>query len=643
MSKRYNTYLFLLLYRVIFNTVFTKCEGMVKRILEFCRSELNLSRYSVESQQVNAKRLYIISLYNKLPNTAVFVLTITSAIFFSLSCAKQVGLTGGPVDTDPPVILGMHPENASVNFSESEIIVNFDEYIRLNNLNQKLIISPPMETKPDISIRGKSLRIRIKPEELEPNTTYCLNFNDAIADNNENNALHSFIYAFSTGDYIDSLTVSGKVLDAYTKQPVKDAFVLLHNNLADTAFRTVKPVYLSKVNERGEFKIPFLKEGDYHIFALVDANFNFKFDVAEEKIAFLDSIIRPGVEITYKEVFATPENEEDDGLKTIEKEIVRFVPDNISLLLFEEDHQRQYFKDRERLNRNKIQLIFNRQQYHGFEISVVNDEDPILIHNENPDTINIWLQNPELIASDTVFIHARYYSPIDKDSLIFDTIRVTKTEIPEYKDSVLIISGSDKKHPAKEYKLRFSTPVKDFDISYSQFGIFEDSVFTPFPHNFRIDSTNPQQMILEADFQKDMSYSLIFREGFANSIYMLANVADTLQFKQISEETFGHLSISIPDKTGNYVLQLLKGDRIIYDAIPADGIADFKFLKPDNYKMQLIFDENKNGRWDTGNYDKKIQPEKIIFYPGEIEIRANWSHEIDWDFLNDDSSTDKDE
>lgn len=564
-------------------------------------------------------------------------------LLFAFACAKQVGLTGGPVDKDPPVIISMEPDNGSTNFSESIIRVYFDEYIRLNNINQKLIISPPIETKPDISIRGKSIQIKLKTEELEANTTYCLNFNDAIADNNENNALHSFIYAFSTGDYIDSLTVSGNVIDAYTKQPVKDAYVLLHNNLSDTAFNTIKPVYLSKVNDKGEFKIPFLKEGDYNIFAIEDANFNFMFDVAEEKIAFLDSVIRPSATIIYEDAFEKPDNEEDDSSKIIKKELVKYSPDEITLLLFEEDHQKQYFKDKKRLNRNKISLLFNRKQYKDFNIKVKNDESAIVIYNESPDTVDIWLLNPDIISSDTVFVYASYISPFDNDSLIYDTIRISSPDIPEYKDSVLSITGSDKKHPKKDYKLKLSAPVDSFDNKNISFGVFEDSIFMEQAHAIKIDSTNPLYLILDAEFYESKSYTLILNQGFARSIYDLENLADTISIKLIPEDKFGHLHITIPDSTGHYLIQMLKGDKIIYEAVPLNGIADFGYINPDKYKLQVIFDDNQNRRWDTGNYSQKIQPEKILFYPEELEIRASWTHEIDWNFLNSDEENKKEE
>jgi hypothetical protein len=224
-----------------------------------------------------------------------FLILLTSLLFFA--CAKQVAITGGPKDIAPPVMKKSIPENGSVNFNEKTIYIQFDEYFKLNSLNQKLIISPPIEEAPEILIKGKGIKISLKPELLQPNTTYSFNFNDAIADNNENNALNSFVYAFSTGAVIDSLSFSGIVLDALTKKPVTDAWVVLYDNLNDSAIQTLSPAYVTKVDKDGDFLIPFVHENDYHVFAVKDNNYNYLFDIPEEGIAFIDSVYRPSVKI----------------------------------------------------------------------------------------------------------------------------------------------------------------------------------------------------------------------------------------------------------------------------------------------------------------------------------------------------------
>lgn len=565
------------------------------------------------------------------------------AMLIHLSCAKQVGLTGGPKDTDPPQVLYSVPENGSINFNTDRIRIYFDEYIRLNNLNQKLIISPPIEPKPDIILRGKSIQISLDPTVLEENTTYSLNFNDAIADNNENNVLHSFIYAFSTGPYIDSLQVSGKVLDAYTRKPSKDAYVLLHNNLSDTAFRTMPPVYLTKVNDKGEFKIPFIKEGTYNIFALEDANYNYKFDLAEEPIAFLDSVIVPSVikvEPVLDTVVETDINETQDTVSRIrdfkrtQQIRHRFIPDNIQLLLFTEDYETQYIKDRSRKRKENIKVIFNRKQLYDFNIRVKGDDNPIIIHNEAPDTVSIWLQNKDVMNSDTVKLYIDYFSAQKPDSIIIDTLRISSRDIRKEIDSVLIFSADKQKHPTKNYKFTASAPLKSFDKNLSEISIKNDTIYERIDYKLEIDSLNPLILYFHADFKEQEKYRIVIKDDFATDIYGLSNLADTVEFSVISSETFGSLTLNLTDADNSYIAILLKNDNEIYQKYSDDGVINFTFIKPDTYRIKLIKDKNQNQRWDTGNYKKKIQPEPIMLYPGEVEIRANWNHEIEWDIID---------
>ena len=551
-------------------------------------------------------------------------ISLTVFVYLGFSCAKQVGLTGGPADKDPPNVVLFEPENASVNFKQNIIRIYFDEYIRLNNLNQKLIISPPIETAPSITLRGKSIQIKLNLEQLEENTTYCLNFNDAVADNNENNVLHSLIYAFSTGPIIDSLQVTGIVLDAYTKKPIKDTWVLLHNNISDTAFKTIKPVYLAKVNDKGEFTIPFLKEGKYNIFALTDANYNYKFDLTEEPIAFLDSIIIPGVKIL---------EPSSDSVVDEYKCSFKYFPDNVQLLLFTEDFERQYIKTRTRKSKKQIDLIFNRIQYNDFKFNVKNDSLAIVFHSEFPDTISLWLTNPDLIASDTIYIFAEYYSHFTPDSIIFDTLRITQTIKDFTADSVLNISAPKQKMPGQDYYIHFNQPVRYFSADNIQLLLKqkEDTI----KHDFRLipDREHPLKLKLEADFVEKENYLLVFENNFATSIYDLSNNSDTIAFNVISSSEYGNLSITFSGSLTNYIVQLLQGEKKIYESTSNNNLADFSFLKPGKYVIKIIEDLNNNGRWDTGNYLKRIQPEPVKFYHEEIEIRANWNHEIEWDTL----------
>ncbi|MFQ3579571.1 MAG: Ig-like domain-containing protein, partial [Bacteroidales bacterium] len=269
-----------------------------------------------------------------------FLAGVITFITFLFSCAKQVPLTGGPKDTEPPKLVYASPYIGSTNFSQQKVILKFDEFIKLNSLNQKLIISPPINPEPKINLSGKSIKILFEPNSLSENTTYLINFNDAIADVNENNAINSFIYAFSTGNVIDSLMISGKAVDALSQKPADDIWILLHINLSDTAITSLKPDYITKTDRNGNFTVPFLKQNQYRLYALKDINFNYIYDLPNEMIAFHDSIITPTA------VF-----------DTVSKKVI-FQPSNIILRLFSSEKQLQSVKSSKRTYRNKIELVF---------------------------------------------------------------------------------------------------------------------------------------------------------------------------------------------------------------------------------------------------------------------------------------------
>ncbi|MCF0205800.1 MAG: Ig-like domain-containing protein, partial [Bacteroidales bacterium] len=274
-----------------------------------------------------------------------------------LACAKQVTLTGGKKDVTPPQPKAFSHPNGSTNFDQKHIIIKFDEYIKLNDVSSKLIVSPPMEEKPTAVVNGKKLKISIN-EKLKPNTTYCLNFNDAIADINEGNAMNSFVYAFSTGPVIDSLSIAGTVFDALTRKPVDKAWVLLYSDKNDSAVIAQMPDYVTKVDKDGNFKINYIADNDYKIYALIDNNLNFKFDLPEEQIAFLDTVFHPSV---VQSVDTVPAKDSTDSVTL--KITNKFLPDDVKMLLFKENKTPQFFSSYKRVKRNYFEFVFNFRQY----------------------------------------------------------------------------------------------------------------------------------------------------------------------------------------------------------------------------------------------------------------------------------------
>lgn len=542
-------------------------------------------------------------------------LIIPVVLLLTFACAKQVAIMGGPKDTKPPVMEKSTPENGSVNFSEDKIYIEFDEYVILNNLNQKLIISPPIEESPNIVIKGKGIKISLNPKILLPNTTYSLNFNDAIADNNENNELNSFVYAFSTGDIIDSLMFSGLVLDAFTKSPVKDVWVILHDDLSDTAIKSLSPKYITKVDENGQFAIPFVKENQYKIYALKDNNFNYNFDIPEEGIAFIDSVFTPGI----KKV------QPSDSVKA---KFVKY-PNKIELLLFSENKQSQFISYNKRIKPEYLEFAFNSSQTKDFSVSVMEDDAAILIYNENPDTVKLWLTNNDLINSELINVICSYVDPVYIDSLRTDTLVFRKPD-NNVRDSVFKIIIGSRKEPHLPLYINFNHPIKEFDETKMWFELKSDSVFLPIPFKIIFDSLSPMRLVVEAEILEKSDYRLTAGNGFLTDIYGIKNLAETYNFSTVSSSEYGNLQISLVSVEKSFIIQLLLNDKIVAETIGVNGIAVFEYLKPAKYKIRAIEDSNENKRWDTGDYNMKKQPEKVYYIPAEYEVRSNWNHEIEW-------------
>ena len=556
------------------------------------------------------------------------ILVAVLAGMLVLACAKQVALTGGAKDVTSPEAKASSPENGSTNFSSKHkskyIIVKFNEYIKLNDVSSKLIVSPPMEEKPTAVVSGKKLKIKLNTKQLKPNTTYCLNFNDAIADINENNALNSFVYAFSTGPEIDSMRFAGTVFDSYTRKPVDDAWVMLYTDFSDTAVATKIPDYITKVDKNGNFYINFVAENDYKVFALRDNNSDFMFNLPEEGIAFIDTVFRPMVEVSYDTVKAK------DSLK-LDSVVTKYnyTPDDIKLLLFKENKTPQFFKSSKRVKRNYFELVFNFTQYEKYNFTVPGDSSVFVWATDNPDTVRIWLKDTSLIASDTLKIIAEYVDPAFLDSVHYDTLKFRKQD-KLFPDTLLTMKLSKEKRPDSDYSILFSQPIETFDTSkLTLFGAV-DTLFEKMDFNVEKDSLNPLRLKVVADITEGRKYKIAVDSAFATCIYGYTNEADTIDFVPMRETDFGTLKVIFQDDK-HYIVELLQGDKVKAHSSVSEKTASFVYLTPGKYDIRVVEDENQNGRWDTGDYSIHLQPEKVFYYPQQYEIRSSWEHEVTWE------------
>jgi len=549
---------------------------------------------------------------------SIFFVVLASIVV--LSCAKQVVLTGGAKDVTPPEAQASSPENGSTNFSAKHITIKFNEYIKLNDVSSKLIVSPPMEEKPVAVVSGKKLKIKINTDQLKPNTTYCLNFNDAVADINENNALNSFVYAFSTGSEIDSMSFAGTVFDAFTRKPVNDAWVMLYSNFSDTAVSTTMPDYITKVNKQGNFRINYVRENDYKIFALRDNNSNFMFDLPEEYIAFDDTTRHPTVEISYDTIKA--KDKQTDSVVTKAK----YLPDDIKLLLFKEDKAPQYFKSSKRVKRNYFEMVFNFTQYENYKFTVPGDDSAFVWAKENPDTVRIWIKDTALIASDTLKIFAEYTDPAFPDSIHLDTLKFRKQD-KLFADTLLTMKLPKDKRPDADYCISFSLPIESYDESGLKLFGAVDTVFEPMEFKVEKDSACPLNLKVIADIAEGRKYKIIADSTFATCIYGYHNAPDTVEIVPMRETEFGTLKVLFQDDKP-YVVELLQGEKVKASKSVAGRQVEFVYLLPGKYDIRIINDENGNGRWDTGDYSQHRQAENVFYYPQTYEIRSSWAHEV---------------
>ncbi len=336
-------------------------------------------------------------------------------LLFLTDCAKIGTLSGGPADKVPPVALKCVPANYSVNFHGQKIEITFDEFITLDNINQQLVVSPPLEKRVDVKLKNKTVLINLN-SELQDSTTYTLNFGDAIKDLDEGNILRNYEYVFSTGPYLDSLSVYGRVVDAFTLEPPEDPVsILLYEDLSDSAFLKHIPMYVGKTGKDGYFALNNLRADTFHIFALTDLNSNFRFDLPGEKIAFLDSALHLNAEnysrLKIDSLLLDSLNVESDSLlqskiDSLRRPEVQYAGKTlVNLFMFEENNEKQYLTDFNRRDRRRLEFSFNNPVTDSFRmISLRPDYENWYLKEVNPgrDTFNLWITDPDVIGMDTV-------------------------------------------------------------------------------------------------------------------------------------------------------------------------------------------------------------------------------------------------
>ncbi len=579
---------------------------------------------------------------------------------FCWNCAQLGSPTGGPRDEDPPRVVESDPPNYSTRFETKKIFVTFDEYIVLENVNQELIVSPPMEEQPEVRLKKKTMIIQFE-EALKDSTTYTFNFGSAIKDLHEGNKLLNYEYVFSTGDVLDSLSVKGTLKYAENLTVPEDPIsIMLYEDLRDSVPLTNIPLYVGRSDDSGVFSVNNLRPGIFKVFALKDGNNNFLFDSPTEEIAYLDSNLIVNAE------FARRLLEKTDSIPLF-RDTVALLRDTtgiasdslkisgpdlnsiyIDLLLFMEETEIQYISDYSRDDRRKLQMVFASPLTDSFFYRpILSDSmDTIgLLEYFSPhrDSLTLWILDSLDYKQDTLNFEVNFTVKdtanqfvIQTDTLLFsyrEKRSGKKKSVPEdlqpekLKISTIRKGGDQDLH--LNLVLNLNLPLKGFRDSLISLYHIPDSVEVMEPFKVSSDTLILTRGWISADWKSAAQYKMVLYPGAITSIYPLEHDTINVSFKTRDMEYYGQILLTLENVSNRILVQLINKDKVIRELVAdASGLVSFSHLIPQEYHIKVIHDLNGNGKWDTGKYMEHLQPEPVEILPMAIKVRSNWDHDV---------------
>ena len=581
-------------------------------------------------------------------------------------CARMGQPDGGWYDDDPPKVIGCTPADQATNVTAKKITILFDEYIKLTDATNKVTVSPPQLEVPDIKATGKKIVVELQ-DSLIANTTYTIDFSDAISDNNENNPMGSYTYSFSTGERIDTFEVSGYVLDASNLEPIKGISVGLYSDLADSAFQTKPMLRISRTDGSGHFVIKGVAPGTYRAYALQDADGDFRFSQKSEMIGFNNQTFEPGSKPDVRTDTIWRDSLHIDGL--IQVPYTHFLPDDITLLAFTHVQTDRFLIKTERAEPNKFSMFFT---YGHPDLPVIkglnfdSNEAFLVETNEKQDPIHYWLRDTTLINQDTLRMQITYQMSDSTGMLVSqtDTIEALaktpyekrlKAKAKEWEQWKKDVEKKKKRgidvdtiwhekplevkfdvpssmDPDKRVHVEMPTPLLRCDTAAIHLYSMIDSVWyesscsmVPIPNQMR-------QYELLADWRPGIEYSLEVDSAAFEDIYGKVSKAYKQGIKVKTEDEYGTLKLNISGvEDSAMVVMLLNGtDKVVKQTRVKNHVAEFRFVKPEKYYVSAFIDENGNGIWDTGSYAENRQAEAVYYYPREIECKAKWDVSQSW-------------
>lgn len=526
-----------------------------------------------------------------------FIFCFFTALIFISSCATVVKPNGGDKDTTPPQILEAIPSDSSMNFNSNKITINFDEYVKISTKNKRIILNPFSNKEIETTIKGKKILITL-PDSLKPNTTYCLTLENAIQDITENNAIKKYNYIFSTGETLDSCSITGSVVDAFDNKICKDAWVMLHKQLSDV--KDTNPIYLAHTNDAGQFKFSNLQSGKYYILALTDANSDYRYNLTKEKIAFENEPIELSGNSTYKDSIELRIFEQADSIqKKLKGEVIAFRTAKISF--------------RNSFVNPKIEML----------------KCPNAIHewNQTKDTIIFWDFERKQDSIKFVISENSYKDTITQSFKVISRNKKIATDTT-FKISSNLVQG--KLLHFDTLYLKSAAPINSFDST--KLKLTSDSSDVAFTITKQSDNSHIIKILFEK--KQKQNFNLTILKGAITNCFGFANDSTSLKFAVSEETDFGTLLIKFKNEIKSpYILQLSSKQKSyeIYNVIPCDSIKIEKIL-PGDYSIKLIIDEDENKKFTNGNFDKRRLPEMVFTLPKAITIVKNWDNKITWDF-----------
>ena len=588
-------------------------------------------------------------------------------LFLLVSCARMGSPDGGWYDDTPPYVLGSTPADKSVNVSSRRVNIYFNEYIKLEDAQNKVIVSPPQIETPEIKAGGKRIIVDLK-DSLKQNTTYTIDFSDAISDNNEGNPMGNYTFSFSTGKEIDTLEVSGYVLNAENLEPIKGIQVGLYDNLSDTVFKKEPMIRISRTDSRGRFTVKGVAPGTYRAYALQDADGDFVYNQKSEMIAFNHETFEPSWKPDTRQDTIWRDSLHIDNILRVP--YTHFLPDDITLLAFTVVQDNRYLVKTERQEPNKLGFYFSYGDslppvLHGLNFNA--DSAFVVEPSAKNDTIYYWLRDTTLINQDTLLIATEYRITDDSTGVLVnkpDTLELLpkmsyerrmkekqkemekwqkeqekKKKRNEAYDSImprevlkLKISPSGSLDPDQRIVIESPTPIERLDTAGIHLYTKVDSLWYEAKFRFRPLRECIRKYELTADWKMDTEYSLEIDSAAFEDIYGLVINPVKQGLKVKSEDEYSTLSVNLSGTDEQCIIvQLLNNSDAVVKQVRAEkGVADFFYVNPGTYYLRAFTDRNGNNIWDTGDYHTDRQPEDVYYYPRETECKAKYDITRDW-------------